>query len=256
MEDLPDEVLIKQVLPYLDINSLFNFCKVPNSRISRLCSDPYIWAARIENEFHLTGPKPKFISWKDYYFDTLNFYHRVSDPDQKPVDITWQNYFISQFVSKYKLTVPVLIGDIRTLQVNMAIIGRITIIPNSSTLADIITQVRAFSSSKHYTIGFYARGPQPVDNPKRRLFSLTMNHGKVCASKPFAQFSISKLAALKGGVAIFVDFTPSRFMSGAMWGISKLMKCNYEDNMDRTLFPVFPEEIEKLDAGDYPLVYE
>ena len=248
MEDLPDEVLIKQVLPYLDIDSLFNFCKVPNSRISRLCSDPYIWAARIENEFHLSGPKPKFISWKDYYFDTLEFYHRVSDPDQKPVDITWQNYFISQFVSKYKLTVPVLIGDIHTSQISMKMSRTITIIPNSTTLADIITQIRSFSSSKHYTIGFYAHGPPPVDDPKRRVLALTMNHGKVCSAKPFTQFSISNLAALKGGVALFVDFTPSRFMSGAMWGLSKLLKCSYEDNLDRILFPVFPEEVEESDA--------
>ena len=175
MEDLPDKVLIKQVLPYLDINSLSNFCKVPNSRISRLCSDPYMWATRIENEFHLSGPKPKFISWKDYYFDTLNFYHQVSDPEKKPVDVTWRSYFTSQFVSEYKLTVPVLNENIFTLYVGITIIGRITIIPNSTTLTDIINQIRSFSSSTQYFMAFYAPGPPPVNNPERVLFAFTLN---------------------------------------------------------------------------------
>ena len=67
--NISNDVLLHEILLYLDIKDLSNLCQV-NKNINTLCSDEKLWERKVINEY------------PDYY-------------DNKPIDMSWYNYYLN-----------------------------------------------------------------------------------------------------------------------------------------------------------------
>lgn len=73
--DISNDVLLHEILLYLDIKDLSHLCQV-NKDINKLCLDEYLWEHKVINEY------------PDYY-------------DNKPIDMSWYNYYLN-LVTEYQ----------------------------------------------------------------------------------------------------------------------------------------------------------
>lgn len=69
LEDLPNEILVKDILPTLPLGYMLNLCQA-NKKFSLLCQDDIIWRYRLINEFGDLN-KPINFSWKEYYYSLV-----------------------------------------------------------------------------------------------------------------------------------------------------------------------------------------
>lgn len=67
IKTLPDEVIINEIFPSLDLKDLSSICKT-DSHLRNLCSLPIVWQRRLQAEFPLMyDKKPPNVEWKEYY---------------------------------------------------------------------------------------------------------------------------------------------------------------------------------------------
>ena len=69
---LPDEVLMNDVFPQLNVPYLLYLCQI-NVRFSNICQNDYLWQILTERDFGITSIPPGLNSWRETYM----FYHRL-----------------------------------------------------------------------------------------------------------------------------------------------------------------------------------
>lgn len=64
--DLPDTLLIFEILPKLNLRNLLRLCQ-SNSKLNTLCSYDELWRTKVSNDFPNKIVKPENYTWREWY---------------------------------------------------------------------------------------------------------------------------------------------------------------------------------------------
>lgn len=97
-EDLPDEIIIKQLLA-LPLVDVLSFCST-SRRIHNICKDEYFWKLKIQKDFPTLVQEREGYNNKQWYFYLLkscqnldyfiDSHHENVDPANPPIDIFYE----------------------------------------------------------------------------------------------------------------------------------------------------------------------
>lgn len=137
---LPDEVLIDEVLPRIPVPQLATLCQT-NSRIRHLCNQPGIWHERIRFEFpELVGTVPD-VSPMIFYFDALKWYDKTNkdfpNAPNKPAELLWSQWYRRLLIGSGHIKRLVFV-DIRSNLVTK--IATVTLIPGITSLRSLFSK--------------------------------------------------------------------------------------------------------------------
>lgn len=185
IEQLPEAVLLHEVLPNLPLSTLFSLCKSSNY-YNQLCKSDEIWRVRLYKEFPDAGTKPTDVTWYDFYFNALNWYDKTVDKfpqlEQKPNNLLWSQYY-NRLVSQSAITKDIAILDDKSAKI--LYVDQINIYPGITTLEMLFDEIYEILKIKKYgnnvvLLGLITTPPFP---PGQIQWSVTIPRGNASTNK-------------------------------------------------------------------------